>query len=98
MPKKLNLKKLIGYKIQDGKPTRVVLVKWRDASTISGWKHLSSSPKITQTLAVKSIAHLVAVTKDSITLTTSVSEDGDVMDPLSIPMGFIDGVYNIKGV
>lgn len=63
-----------------------VLIEWVDSSSIRGWRHDSEmTDSFAEPAKIQSIGYLLKDTKDFVTITTSVSENGGIMDPLSIP-------------
>jgi len=67
------------------------LVTWRDSSSLRGWHH-ATDPEHTAAV-ITSIGWLIRRTKDAITLTTSFSENNNVVDAITIP---IEAVVKMK--
>lgn len=62
------------------------IIDWIDSSTIRGWQHADDKPVgYYEPTKIQSVGYLVEDTKDFVTLTTSLSENGGIIDPLSIP-------------
>jgi hypothetical protein len=71
---------------KDIRLTKKIYVEWIDSNTIIGWtfgKNLTD--EFAEAGKICSIGYLVKDTKEFITITTSISINGSVMDPLTIP-------------
>lgn len=66
------------------KKHQAYIVKWRDSSALQGW-HSVDDNRHGNITTITSIGWLVKETAKVITITTSISECGNVMDALSIP-------------
>lgn len=60
------------------------VVKWKDSASLQGW-HGIDDPRHNETPTITSVGWLIKNTPKTLTITTSVSEGGRVMDALSIP-------------
>lgn len=66
--------------------TKKVLIEWVDSSSIRGWRHESEmTDSLAEPCKIKSIGYLIKDHKDFVTIATSLSENGSMIDPLSIP-------------
>lgn len=64
----------------------VYRIFWLDSAAPVGWKHPDYPFEVA---AVESVGFLIEKTPKQVTITTSVSDEGNVMDPLSIPRAAI---------
>jgi hypothetical protein len=69
---------------KDIRKTKKVLVEWVDSYATRGWTHKSAFTDV-ETGNIVSIGFLVRESASEITITSSVSTNGNVMDPLTIP-------------
>lgn len=70
------------------------IVKWRDSSTLRGWHNIDSpqhGPAV-----ITSVGWLVKKTPKTLTLTTGVSECGNVVDAISIPREAVTKITKLK--
>lgn len=82
---------------EDIRKTRKVYVEWTDSSAIRGWQYgRDLTDEYTEPSKICSVGFLIKNTKDFITLSTSVSCNGNVMDPLTIPKVAIIKMKGIK--
>ena len=70
---------------------KIVYVEWEDSCTTYGWLN----PQVDETSMIRSVGIEVARTKKSITISTSESQGGRHVDPISIPMGCIRKIKRI---
>ena len=61
---------------------QAVYVEWEDSCTTRGW----CAGEKDETSIIRSVGLLVSKTKKSITLTTSESSSGNVLDQIAIPL------------
>jgi hypothetical protein len=59
------------------------LVKWRDSCSVRGWNSMASAGD--EVTTITSVGWIVRETKTELTITTSISDHGSAMDPLTIP-------------
>lgn len=71
---------------------KAVYVEWVDSSTTYGWQN----PESDETSLIRSVALLVAKTARTITLSTSESQHGRMVDQISIPMSCVRKLRRIK--
>lgn len=71
---------------------KLVRIEWKDSSVLPGWRGANSpnAPGL-----VTSVGYVIEETPEHITLTTSISNEGAVLYPLTIPKGCIDTVTEI---
>lgn len=69
-------------------------VTWRDSSTLRGWRSIEDGAHKTATIT--SVGWLVQQTPKTVTITTSISECGNVADSLSIPREAITKMTKLK--
>jgi len=82
---------------KDIRETPKLYVEWIDSTAIRGWQHGSSmTDKYAEPSKICSIGYLIKETKDFITISTSVSNNGNMMDPLTIPKCAITKKKKIK--
>lgn len=70
------------------------LVKWRDSSTLRGWQSLEDHRHAVATIT--SIGWLAQQSPKTITLTTCISECGNVADAITIPREAITKITRLK--
>lgn len=70
------------------------IVRWRDSSTLRGWRHLTDSDH--QVATINSIGWLAEQTPRSVTITSSIGESGNVCDALTIPREAIVHMKRLK--
>lgn len=58
-------------------------VKWRDSSTLRGWRSIDDGAH--EVATITSVGWLIRSTSKTVTITSSISECGNVADSLSIP-------------
>ena len=73
----------------------LVSVLWEDSATKSGWHSSDGSTEFTIGV-VLSRGMVVAVDDDQLVLSTSVSDTGMVLDPVSIPWSCIKNIELIE--
>lgn len=72
---------------------RLVVVRWVDSAFLGGWRSGSRTPyKVGE---VSSVGFVVEDVPEQLTLTTSVSDEGAVLSPLTIPRGCIEEVAEL---
>lgn len=70
------------------------IVKWRDSSTLRGWRALDDpSHGVTE---ISSVGWAVKQTKTEVTLTTGISDSGNVCDAITIPRENIVKMTRLK--
>lgn len=69
-------------------------VNWRDSCSLRGWQRLND-PDHTESV-ISSVGWVIKETKTEVTLTTSVSGHGSVMDALTIPREAITKMTRLK--
>lgn len=69
-------------------------LKWRDSSTLRGWRSIDDPTHETSTIT--SVGWLVRQSPKTVTITTSISECGNVADSLSIPREAILKMTKLK--
>lgn len=69
-------------------------VKWRDSSTLRGWQSIDDTRHAVG--IITSVGWLARETKDTITLTTGISECGNVCDAITIPREAITKMTRLK--
>ena len=62
-----------------------VLIRWTDSEASAGWKRIDDIPDDIKASEIDSIGYLIKENNESIVISTSVSDNGSVMDPLTIP-------------
>lgn len=70
------------------------IVKWRDSSTLRGWQAINSPQHSVS--AISSVGWLVQKTPATVTLTTSISDCGNVTDAITIPREAITQMTKLK--
>lgn len=70
------------------------IVKWRDSSSLRGWNPIGHEQHSVSILT--SVGWLARSTPREITITTSVSEQGSVMDALTIPREAVTKMTRLK--
>ena len=70
-----------------------VRVRWRDSATSRGWQSITNDQRAA---TIHSVGWMVKHTKDEVTLTTGISEEGHVVDPITIPRSCIDKITRLK--
>lgn len=78
---------------KDIRKTKKIYVEWADACTTIGWNH---SPELVGLSNIATIGYLVHEDKEKIVVSSSVSANGNCVDPLAIPKGWITKRKNIK--
>ncbi len=81
--KKNGLGKTASSKTTTGKTYPVVYLEWSDASSTCGW--LDRKDELAGLMVVRSVGILFDEDDTSVTITTSLCEDGGVTDPFTIP-------------
>jgi hypothetical protein len=71
------------------------VVKWRDSAANRGWRSIDD-PAHDEVAEITSVGWLVRQTPRTISLTTSISGQGNVMDTLSIPRECITKMQRLK--
>jgi len=71
-----------------------VRITWYDSRIRGGWRQGMSPNELGR---VRSIGYVTEDNPKFITLTTSISKDMDVLDPITIPKGAIVLVERIEG-
>jgi hypothetical protein len=71
------------------------IVKWRDSAAMRGWRPMDD-PGHTAVAEVTSVGWIVSKTPKTITITTSISDSGSVMDALSIPREAVTKMVRLK--
>lgn len=66
----------------------VVVFDWVDSSASNGWQR--PFPQALKLLKITTLGYVVATSEESISVTTSIANDGQVMDALSVPWGCIN--------
>lgn len=64
---------------------KIAVVEWYDSSAVRGWQGRDFKTETYEELLCKSVGIIHEDTEDFITITTSLSHFGNVMDPLTIP-------------
>lgn len=62
---------------------KVVRVRWNDASSMSGWRDIQRTEPSAD--IIESIGILIKKNKHGVVLSTSISEWGNSVDPITIP-------------
>lgn len=70
------------------------VVKWRDSSSLRGWNRLDSPDH--GVAVITSVGWMARQTPKEITLTTSISENGNAPDALTIPREAITKMTKLK--
>lgn len=71
------------------------IVKWRDSAATRGWRSIDD-PAHNEVAEITSIGWLVGKTSKTLTITTSISGGGNVMDALSIPVECVTKMERLK--
>lgn len=71
------------------------VVKWRDSFTLSGWKSIDD-PRHSEVAVITSVGWLIKQTPRTLTLTTSISECGNVTDAIAIPREAVMKMTKLK--
>ena len=74
------------------KSVAAVYVEWEDSSTTYGWHN----PERDETSTIRSVGILVFKTPKTLTLTTSESQHGRVVDQINIPIRCIRKMRRVK--
>lgn len=69
------------------------IVKWRDSSTMRGWQSIDANHAVA---LITSVGWLARETPKEITLTTGISECGNVCDAITIPREAITKMTKLK--
>ena len=70
-------------KIEPKTVYQVEYIEWADASSTLGW--FDRPEELAGLMIVRSVGIIFDETEDSVTITTSLCEDGGVTDPFTIP-------------
>jgi hypothetical protein len=70
------------------------IVKWRDSSTLRGWRSIDDPAH--DTSHITSVGWLIRQTPKTLTLTTGVSQCGNVCDAISIPRESVTKMVRLK--
>lgn len=70
------------------------IVKWRDSSGLVGWHGIDDSAH--EVAIITSVGWLVRQTPKTMTLTTSISEKGHVVDAITIPREAVTKTTRLK--
>lgn len=70
------------------------VVKWRDSSTLRGWQSIDSNQHGVATIT--SVGWMARQSHKEITLTTGISEQGSVVDAITIPRESITKMTKLK--
>ncbi len=63
---------------------RAILLTWRDSCSERGWNRMTD-PECKKVSIITSLGWIVGETETEITITTSITDHGSAMDPLTIP-------------
>jgi hypothetical protein len=69
------------------------VVKWRDSSTLRGWSSMEGDHSVA---VITSVGWMVKETKTALTLTTGISEHGNVCDAITIPRETVTKITKLK--
>ena len=64
------------------KKIQAYVVKWVDSCSLRGWQYVGADHSVS---TITTIGWLVKSEKDYVTMTTSITDRGSVMDGLTIP-------------
>lgn len=69
------------------------IVKWRDSATLKGWRSIADDhgPSV-----ITSVGWMIRRTPNTVTLTTGISECGNVVDAISIPREAVTKMTRLK--
>lgn len=82
---------------EDVRKTKRVYVEWIDSVCIRGWNHESLlTDEYAEPSKICSVGFLIKDTKNYVTISTSVSVNGSVTDPLTIPKCAITKIQRLK--
>lgn len=70
------------------------VVKWIDSSTLRGWRSIDDEQH--DTAVITSIGWVVKMTAKVVTMTTAISECGNVVDAISIPRAAVIKMVKLK--
>ena len=70
------------------------VVKWRDSSSLRGWRAINDHQH--ETATITSVGWLIRKTPKTITLTTGISECGNVVDAIAIPIPAVTKMTKLK--
>lgn len=70
------------------------IVKWRDSSTLRGWRAYNDTSH--EVAIITSVGWMVKQTPRTVTLTTGISECGNVCDAITIPREAITKLQRLK--
>lgn len=71
------------------------VVRWRDSSTLRGWQSIDD-PRLDKVAVITSVGWMARQTPKTITLTTSISECGNVTDGITIPREAVTKITKLK--
>lgn len=75
-----------GIDNSDIRKTQKVYIEWVDSYAVNGWQHENSLETDEKFMSrIVSIGFLLKNTKEFVTISSSVSTAGSLMDPLTIP-------------
>lgn len=69
------------------------VIKWKDSSTHRGWREIGGDHIASD---ITSVGWLVNQTPKTVTITTSISHCGNVVDPLTIPREAVTKMTKLK--
>lgn len=70
------------------------VVKWRDSSTLRGWRSIDDP--LLDIATITSVGWMARQTPKTVTLTTGISECGNVVDAITIPRESITKMTKLK--
>lgn len=70
------------------------IVKWRDSSSLRGWRSIDDPAHGTG--MITSVGWVIQQTPKTVTITTSISECGNVVDAIAIPREAIVKMTKLK--
>lgn len=71
------------------------VIKWRDSCSNGGWRRVDTLDR-EEIAIITSVGWIVRQTKKEITITTSMSDRGNVMDTLTIPREAVTMMTRLK--
>ncbi len=74
-------------------PREAVLVRWVDSASCHGWLKLDEISA--EACEIETVGLLVRRNADVITVTTSISDEGLVNDPITIPMKSVRDIQTL---
>lgn len=82
---------------KDIRKTKKVYIEWIDSTAIRGWNHKSAlNDDLAEPSKICSVGYLVLDQPNYVLISTSLSANGSIMDPLSIPKCAIIKQHTIK--